>query len=113
MAKKEYPINEIMNSATMAPDAKCYANSARFVIIDNEFFLDFFFVEPDALNQEIVPKAELVQRVIIPANIAKGTAAGLANAILIFEKNSGIQLPDTRGRHEDDLVDIWSIKDES
>ncbi len=107
-SKNGFQVSEIIKNATREVEAKCYANYAQFVVINNEIFLDFYFIEPNEKDLSEIPSAKLVQRMVMPSSIAKGLASGIANTVLQYEKISNTIIPDQRGKHEDDLIDFWA-----
>ncbi|MDP2965234.1 MAG: hypothetical protein Q8N39_04240 [Pelolinea sp.] len=104
---KKVAVPEIIANANVHFCGTVYSNHAQFVIINNELFLDFYLIEPAKPEYTGTPAATLVSRIAVPIGMAKGIATGLANAIDRSEKSLKIKIPNQRGKHPGDSIEIW------
>lgn len=104
---KTVTINDLISKikADDMPD-EVYSNFVQFLISGNEVYIDFYQVSPVPGAKTLAVK--MMQRVILPINMAKGTVTALANAIAAHEQNGGEILPNTRPTDPDDKIVIWS-----
>jgi hypothetical protein len=103
-----WSLDELLKRAQPSTGSEfVYANHARLIATTNEFIVDVFFAGPDPTNLQ-EPTVLHVQRVVIPANMAKGFTTGLANSIAGFEEATGVTLPNTRTKETTDQITIWS-----
>ena len=104
---KKVAIPDIISTANVNLCGTVYSNHAQFVIINNELFLDFYFIEPSKPEYKDTPMATLVSRIAVPVGMAKGIATGLANAIDNHEKILKLTIPNQRGKQPGDGIEIW------
>ncbi|HSW63406.1 MAG TPA: DUF3467 domain-containing protein [Dissulfurispiraceae bacterium] len=89
-----------------------YSNNMQVYLTANEMVLDFFYITPMPGKHDTL-KMQHMQRVLLPSSLAKGTASALVNVIKQFEQDTGVQIFDTRGKHDTDLVDLWTGSSEA
>ena len=99
MARKskviETPIEKIIEQAEFAqvgPDV--YSNHVQISAGIHEFTLDFYSIGPGIGKK---PQTfRLSQRVAIPLSIVKGLITALENVVEVYEKDTGITLPNLK-----------------
>lgn len=105
---QSYTLEEILANASKGDYVDIYANHAQFVVTDNEIVIDLFKLSPEN-KPENQPQVDAVrvQRILLPHSLGKGFVNALANAIVMYEENSGNHLPNNRGRRDTDKVNVW------
>lgn len=88
-------LNIISKATEGQVGADIYSNYAHITATLNEFVFDFYRVMPSFDNKDS-PKALHVQRVIVPANTAKGFISALNEIVKTYEQEIGIDLQDQR-----------------
>jgi hypothetical protein len=83
-----------------------YSNHIQVSIGLHDCVIDFYDLR-SKINHPDQPQAVHLQRVILPNTILKGLASAMVNIIKKFEADTEIELLDSRGKVEEDSVDLW------
>lgn len=91
---EQQDLDSILNSADDLTENKVtYVTNIRLNISNNEATLDLYYLSPDPQNPGGNPKAQRVQRLVMPLGLAKNIGQILVNAMTEWEDAFGITLP--------------------
>ena len=104
--EQQYTLAELIQHGEKSFTSDVYANHVQVVLTNNELFLDFYYISPQA-SEEIPVKAVYAGRIIAPVGMAKGIATALANVVANHEEKHGIVMPNSRKSDQEDKITIW------
>jgi hypothetical protein len=87
--------NLVLDAKSIQAGADIYANYVRVTAAMHEFTLDFYRLAP-ALGRNRTPEIIHLQRVTVPANLAKGLVSAISEVIDHYENEFGLPLINDR-----------------
>jgi hypothetical protein len=108
---RNFSVQQVIEKAQVIADEQgTYANYIQMSLTNNDAVFDFYQIAP--VTGKPLPKAFMVQRMVIPLSLLKGFTTALANSIAQFEiDNKDVILPNSREKQPGDQFEIWKTTD--